>query len=189
MFEMSFDCKQRLFKCTDEHIWSPFRTTMKPPLVNILNCCYSFLQLSSSACSTRGRRSSASSAITCGCTWGRSSGTTTRAQPSTSTTLTASPCTWRPGWCSWTVLSAWSCGRKLSKQWKIFTDYLHCLRSPPNHSWWQITITKFQLSSGNQEMLFFTHPPFTAFITYQEKCERISHKRRCRGGKRYLLWS
>lgn len=90
---------------------SHFRTTMKSPLVNILNWHYSFLQLSSSACSTRGKRSSASFAITCGCTWGRSSGTTTKAQPSTSTTLTASPCTWRPGWCSWTVLSAWSCGR------------------------------------------------------------------------------
>lgn len=101
----------RLFKCTDLHIWIPFRTTMKSPLVNILNWHYSFSQLSSSACSTHGKRSSASSAITCGCTWGRSRGTTTKAQPSTSTTLTASPCTWRPGWCSWTVLSAWSCGR------------------------------------------------------------------------------
>lgn len=111
MFEMSFDCKWRFFKCTDLHIWIPFRTTTKWPLVNVFNFHYSFLQLSSSACSTRGKRSSASSAITCGCTWGRSSGTTTKAQPSTSTTLTASPCTWRPGWCSWTVLSAWSCGR------------------------------------------------------------------------------
>lgn len=73
--------------------------------------------------------------------------------------------------------------RKLSKQWRIFMGYLHCLRNHPNHNWWQITITKFQLSSGNQAMLFFMHPHFTDFITYQEKCERISHKRRCRGGK------
>lgn len=111
MFETSFDCKWRFFKCTDLHTWIPFTSTVKSPLVNIFHFHHSFLQLSSSACSTRGKRSSASSAITCACTWGRSSGTTTKAQPSTSTTLTASPCTWRPGWCSWTVLSAWSCGR------------------------------------------------------------------------------
>lgn len=111
LFDMSLDCKWRFFKCTDLHIWILFRTTVKSQLVSILNLYCSFLQLLSSACSTRVKLSSVNSVITCECIWGRSSVIITKAQQSTSTILTVSQCTWRPGLCSLTVLLAWSCGR------------------------------------------------------------------------------
>lgn len=94
-------------------------STINFRLINNLSLSF-FLQLSSSAFSTPAKQSSASFATTCGCIWVRSSVITTRALPSTWTTLKASPCILRHVWCSWTVPSAWSSGRSVEQHAVLF---------------------------------------------------------------------
>lgn len=81
-------------------------------LVCALYCWYGFVQLLIV--------SDGMVLYSCVPTWAMCTSTSTSRRPSTSTTLTPRPCTWRPAWCSWTPPSTWSSGRSVPRAWGQF---------------------------------------------------------------------